>query len=990
MRTHHGKIPRDFGMENKLIIKGARQHNLKNVSLELPKNQLIVFTGVSGSGKSSLAFDTIYAEGQRRYVESLSSYARQFLGIMDKPDVESIEGLSPAISIDQKSTSHNPRSTVGTMTEIYDYLRLLFARIGHPHCPTCGREISRLSTDQIVDHIFEEGNEYLDNRQHHTWRFCMLAPIIRDRKGEFTGLLDNLRAKGFKKIRIDGTVMDINDSFVIIKTNKHTVDVIIDTVVTDKKLLKDHESFTALKKRIAEAVEQATQLSSGLVTVATIEDPGFTLPEKPKKMHDTIYSEQFSCPVCGISMPEIEPRTFSFNTPHGACPTCGGLGTLSTIDSSLVINPILSISEGGILPFAKMFFHDTWFSRIVQHVCETKNIDMRIPLGKLSKMQIDILLLGTGDTMYTVEGTNRFGEETVIHETFPGLIPELKRRYRESQSDFVHNEIEKYMRLEVCPDCQGARLKKESLTITIDNASISDMTKRAVADASFWFINLLESKPSLLSPNELIIGTPIIKEIITRLTFLKNVGLEYLTLDRGSATLSGGEAQRIRLASQIGSGLSGVLYILDEPSIGLHQKDNKKLISTLSHLRDLGNTVIVVEHDREMMLQSDHLVDFGPEAGDRGGTVVAQGTPEEVMKNPHSVTGSYLSGKKTITRSFLPGLTKRDETTNQLLTLIGCTQHNLKNISVSFPLGKFICVTGVSGSGKSSLVVDTLYPIIARHCFPMSTLPVGTYTRIEGLEHIDKAILIDQSPIGRTPRSNPATYTGLFTHIRDLFSMMTESRTRGFTSGRFSFNVKGGRCEACEGEGQKKIEMQFLSDVYVTCEVCKGTRYNSETLEVLYKEKNISQILEMTVDEALLVFTNHASLSDKLKTLHDVGLGYMHLGQPATTLSGGEAQRVKLATELSRRSTGKTVYILDEPTTGLHFKDLEKLLVVVERLTRAGNTVIVVEHNLDMIRNADWIIDMGPEGGDGGGEVIATGTPGAIAKIKKSYTGLYL
>jgi excinuclease ABC subunit A len=970
-------------------IKGARQHSLKNINLDIPKNKFIVFTGVSGSGKSSLAFDTIYAEGQRRYVESLSSYARQFLGVMDKPDVDSIVGLSPAISIDQKSTSHNPRSTVGTITEIYDYLRLLYARIGHPHCPQCGREIARLSTDQIVRLILEQGNEYLALRTHHTWRFLILSPIVRDRKGEFTGLLDNIQAKGYRQIRMDGIISDIKDGIVLIKTNKHSLDVVIDSISADKKQMKDPKSLAMLIKRITEAVEQSLELSSGFAYLGIIEDPGFHMPEKPKKISDTIYSEHFSCPVCGISMPEIEPRTFSFNSPHGACPTCSGIGTISSIDPQLVINPLLSLSEGGILPFSKMFFHDTWFSRIVYHVAKINGIDIKIPLGKLSKDTLNILLFGTGNQEYEVEGKNRFGEETVIHETYSGFISELKRRYQETQSDFVRNEIEKYMRSEICQTCLGARLKKESLTVTIHNFSISEVTKLSIADAVSWFSDLLERKPSVLTQTEMTIGEPILKEIISRLHFLKNVGLEYLQLDRSSTTLAGGEAQRIRLASQIGSGLSGVLYILDEPSIGLHQRDNKKLIRTLTNLRDLGNTVIVVEHDREMMMESDHIIDFGPGAGDRGGTIVAEGSPRQLIADSHSITASYLSGKKIIRRSIIPSHYRiHDE--QKYFSITGCRQNNLKNISVTFPLGKFICVTGVSGSGKSSLIVDTLYGALAKHCSPMSKVVPGAFTRIEGTEYIDKVILIDQSPIGRTPRSNPATYTGLFTYIRELFSLLSESRTRGFASGRFSFNVKGGRCEACEGEGQKKIEMQFLSDVYVTCDVCKGLRYNSETLEVLYKGKNIAHILALTVDGGLELFQNHGPLTEKLQTLHDVGLGYMHLGQPATTLSGGEAQRVKLATELSRRSTGKTVYLLDEPTTGLHFRDLENLLRVVERLIQVGNTVIVVEHNLDIIKNADWIIDMGPEGGDGGGYIIATGTPSDIAKEKRSYTGMYL
>ena len=972
-------------MENKLIIKGARQHNLKNINLELPKNQLIVFTGVSGSGKSSLAFDTIYAEGQRRYVESLSSYARQFLGVMDKPDVDSIDGLSPAISIDQKSISHNPRSTVGTITEIYDYLRLLYARIGHPHCPRCNREITKLAVDQIVNLILEQGKTLLTEKKFHIWRFFVLSPVVRDRKGEFTGLLDNLKAKGFRKVRIDGTMVNSDENIVLIKTNKHTLDVVVDSITADLKLFRDANAFAQLKKRLTEAIEQSLELSQGLVIVGIIEDPGFTIPDKPKEIGDTIYSEHFSCPICGISMPEIEPRTFSFNSPHGACPTCSGIGTVSTIDPERIINLNLSITEGGIVPFSKMFFHDTWYSRVVNTVCEINNIDMKKTLSTMDTSKKHLLLFGTGDTLYAVHGTNRFGEKTVIHETFSGFVPELKRRYKESQSDYVRGELEKFMRTEVCPECQGARLKKESLTVTIDGFPISDVTRLPISDAVVWFIDLLKEQKPVLSSSESIIGKSIINEIVTRLSFLKDVGIEYLSLDRPATTLSCGESQRIRLASQIGSGLSGVLYILDEPSIGLHQRDNKKLIQTLYHLRNLGNTVIVVEHDREMMQKSDYLIDFGPGAGDHGGTIVAKGTPQEIIQNHHSLTGMYLSNKKSIHRDSQTPMKE-----HPVLTIHGCRQNNLKNISVSFPLGTFICVTGVSGSGKSSLIVDTLYAALSKHCFPESKIISGTYQRLEGQEQIDKVILIDQSPIGRTPRSNPATYTGLFTYIRDLFAVLPESKSRGYGSGRFSFNVKGGRCEACEGEGKKRIEMQFLSDVFVTCDVCKGTRYNTETLEVMYQGKNIANILQMTIDEASSVFVHFPHIYEKLITLKDVGLGYMHLGQSATTLSGGEAQRVKLAKELSRRATGKTVYILDEPTTGLHFADLEKLLMVFERLIQGNNTVIVVEHNLDIIKNADYVIDMGPEGGDAGGYIIAKGTPEEIAKIKKSYTGMYL
>ena len=959
---------------DKIIIRGARQHNLKNITVELPKNKLIVFTGLSGSGKSSLAFDTIYAEGQRRYVESLSSYARQFLGVMDKPDVDSIEGLSPSISIDQKSASHNPRSTVGTVTEIYDYLRLLFARIGHPHCPICGREISKQSSQQIVDQILATAAA----SRGKYYRFMVLSPVVRDRKGEFAGLFENLKAKGYREARVDRHFINFEDDLVLIKTNKHSIDVVVDRISLEKK------TAGAMRSRIADAVEQALALSEGAVIAAEIEDPGFTIPDKPKKVHDHMYSEKFSCPVDGISLPEIEPRSFSFNSPHGACPTCSGIGNILTVDPELVIRPSLSITEGGILPFARMFIHDTWFSRVVVHVAEKYGIQTRLPLSHMTEKQRQILLYGTGDELHRVVGQNRFGDRTTIEEQYPGIVAELKRRYLESESDFVRSEIEKYMREEVCSTCRGKRLKQEALTVTIDTFTIADATDLSITDCLTWVSTLLKKN---ITETERAIALPIVKEITSRLSFLHAVGLDYLTLARGATTLSGGEAQRIRLASQIGSGLSGVLYVLDEPSIGLHQKDNSALITTLKTLRDLGNTVIVVEHDRETMEEADHIVDFGPGAGEHGGRIVAEGAYKHIVATKSSVTGQFLSGKRTISR---PHQTAVHAIGEQTLTIREASQNNLKHIDVTFPLGKLTCVTGVSGSGKSSLIVDTLYRTLFAHFNPFAKEKPGTHKRIDGLEHIDKVILIDQSPIGRTPRSNPATYTGLFSVIREIFTMTSDARQRGYKAGRFSFNVKGGRCEACEGEGQKKIEMQFLSDIYVTCEVCHGKRYNDETLEVVYRDKNIAQILDMTVDEALTFFSHYPHLRDKLQTIVDVGLGYIHLGQPAPTLSGGEAQRVKLATELSRRATGRTVYILDEPTTGLHFADLEKLLHVLHRLTALGNSVLVIEHNLDVIKNADWVIDLGPDGGDRGGQIIAQGTPQDVAKNSASYTGQYL
>ncbi|MCL4390303.1 MAG: excinuclease ABC subunit UvrA [Patescibacteria group bacterium] len=946
-------------MEEKLIIKGAREHNLKDIDVEIPKNKLVVFTGVSGSGKSSLAFDTIYAEGQRRYVESLSSYARQFLGIMDKPDVDNIEGLSPAISIDQKSTSHNPRSTVGTITEIYDYLRLLFARIGHPHCPNCGREISHLSVDQIVEQI----SELASKRK----RFLILAPLVKERKGEYSKLFDSLRAKGITKVRVDGKIYGLDDDLVLIKTNKHSIEAVVDRFTTDLS-------------RLREGVEQALKLSEGEVIAAQVLDASLEFPEFPQKMTDHLFSEKFACPYCNISLSEVEPRLFSFNAPQGACSRCTGLGYLLKIDPDLVLSPELSILEGGILPLGSEVDHDTWFMREIKVVAQTYQINLTSPISQISREKLQPILYGSGDREIYVQGTNREGRMTGFNEKFEGVIPRLERLYRETASEWRRFEIEKYMRNEVCPQCHGTRLKPEALSITINGQNIDYVVNLGIKAAREWVKTVSENA----------VSRPILKELLARLTFLVDVGLDYLTLARMANSLAGGEAQRIRLASQIGSGLSGVLYVLDEPSIGLHQRDNKQLISTLTHLRDLGNSVIVVEHDREMMESADYIFDIGPGAGEHGGQIMAEGSPEEIKKNKNSLTGQYLSGKRTLKDVVLPWQDHVLGNMNKTLTLVGAREHNLKNITVEFPLGKFICVTGVSGSGKSTLVHDILYQALATEFYPQHKDKPGAHDGLVGVENLDKVILIDQSPIGRTPRSNPATYTGAFTFIRELFAATKEARMRGYKAGRFSFNVKGGRCEACEGEGQTKIEMNFLPDVYIPCEVCQGKRYNADALEVLYKDKNIAQVLDMTVEEANEFFEHIPHLKAKLETLLDVGLGYVKLGQPAPTLSGGEAQRVKLASELSKKATGKTFYILDEPTTGLHFADLERLLHVLKMLVAHGNTVVVIEHNLDVVKNADHIIDLGPEGGDGGGEIVAVGTPAQIAANNASWTGKYL
>ncbi|KKQ66780.1 MAG: UvrABC system protein A [Candidatus Daviesbacteria bacterium GW2011_GWA2_38_24] len=963
---------------DKIIIKGARENNLKNIDLEIPKNKLVVFTGISGSGKSSLSFDTLYAEGQRRYVESLSSYARQFLGVMDKPDVDSIEGLSPAISIDQKSASHNPRSTVGTTTEIYDYLRLLFARIGHPHCPVCGREISRRSVEQIVEQIIQKAES--DSKKQY--RILILAPIVKDRKGEYTQLFDDLRKKGFSRVRVDKQIRDLSEDLVLIKTNKHTIDAVVDRLVITKE--------TSIISRLTQSVETALKLGDGSMIVSEVLDASLDFPTNPKKLEDHLYSERFACPVDNIALSEVEPRLFSFNSPHGACPECTGLGSLLEIDPDAILNPILSIEEGGILPYSKLATADTWFTRLILAVGKEYGFDLSTRLGQLSPEGRKVLLYGAPDQQFKVEGKNRQGRWTHFYASFPGLVSYLKERYKETESDFVKAEIEKYMYKEICPKCNGARLKQEALSITIDGLNIAEVTSQSISDALTWISSLTAPK---LNSRELVIGQPILKEVKARLQFLVDVGLDYLTLDRAANTLAGGEAQRIRLASQIGSGLSGVLYVLDEPSIGLHQRDNTRLIQTLKRLRDLGNTVVVNEHDAETMEEADFLFEIGPGAGEHGGKIIASGTPQEIKENASSLTGLYLSGKRKVevrkSNDVIKLPHRLDVPENAALEIVGASEHNLKNINAKFPLGKLIAITGVSGSGKSTLVHDILYRALSQKIYHSKDRP-GKHKELKGLEYLNKVVMVDQSPIGRTPRSNPATYTGAFTFIRELFANSPEAKIRGYGPGRFSFNVKGGRCEVCEGEGKIKIEMQFLPDVYVDCEVCEGKRYNREALEIHFKEKNISEVLEMTVEESLKFFENIPQIKNKLSVLNDVGLGYIRLGQSATTLSGGEAQRIKLSSELSKRPTGHTVYILDEPTTGLHFADIERLLSILMRLVDMGNTVIVIEHNLDVVKNADWIIDLGPEGGNGGGQIIAEGSPTQVAKNEKSYTGKYL
>lgn len=935
-------------MKDKIVVKGAKVHNLKNVSLEIPRDKLIVFTGLSGSGKSSLAFDTIYAEGQRRYVESLSSYARQFLGQMDKPDVESIEGLSPAISIDQKTTSRNPRSTVGTVTEIYDYLRLLYARVGVPHCPKCGKEITQQSVDQIVDQIME-----LPERS----KIMILAPIIRGRKGTHEKVLENIKKQGFVRARIDGEIYDLTEDEVKLEKNiKHNIEAVVDRII-----VKD-----GIEGRLTDSIETSLKMAEGLVLVNIIGE------------EDRLYSEHFACADCGISIDELAPRMFSFNSPFGKCERCDGLGTLMEIDEDLVVpNKDLSIRGGAISTWGdSRMKEESWTYCVLKALMEKYNFDLDTPYKDLPKKVQEVLMYGEPEKLkvtYTKENV-----KAVYNHSFEGEINNLRRRYMETNSDSMKAEIEKYMSDNPCPKCKGARLKPEALAVTVGGKNIFEFTKMAIRE-ELDFINSID-----FSEKDKIISSQIIKEIQSRLSFLINVGLDYLDLARTAGTLSGGEAQRIRLATQIGSQLMGVLYILDEPSIGLHQRDNDRLIATLKQLRDVGNTLIVVEHDEDTMREADYIVDIGPGAGEHGGEIVAAGTLEEIMGNENSLTGKYLTGAKKVE---LPE--ERRKGNGNFITVKGAKENNLKNVTAKFPLGTLTMVTGVSGSGKSTLVNEILYKGLNKIVNKAKDLP-GKFKEITGYENIDKIIDIDQSPIGRTPRSNPATYTGTFDIIRELFSQTQEAKMRGYKPGRFSFNVKGGRCEACSGDGIIKIEMQFLSDVYVPCEVCKGKRYNRETLEVKYKGKNIADVLNMTVEEALEFFENIPRIKNKLQTLMDVGLGYIRLGQPSTQLSGGEAQRIKLAYELSKRSTGKTLYILDEPTTGLHIHDVNRLVKILQRLVDGGNTVIVIEHNLDMIKCADYIVDLGPEGGDKGGTIVATGTPEKIAEVKESYTGKYL
>ncbi|WP_270399522.1 excinuclease ABC subunit UvrA [Mitsuokella multacida] len=933
-------------MEKYIRIKGARAHNLKNIDVNIPRDKLVVITGLSGSGKSSLAFDTIYAEGQRRYVESLSSYARQFLGQMDKPDVDQIDGLSPAISIDQKTTSHNPRSTVGTVTEIYDYLRLLFARAGHPHCPKCGKPITQQSVDQMIDQIRE-----LPERT----KLLVMAQVVRGKKGEHKKVLAHIRHEGYVRVRIDGEVMDIGEDIQLEKNKKHTIEVVIDRLVVRE----------GMESRLADSLETALKLGEGVAYVQIVD--GELL----------MFSENFACVDCGISLPEITPRMFSFNNPYGACPVCMGLGSHMEFDEDLVLpDPTLSIGGGVFAPLSKNLH--SYAMCVMKAILENRGYSLETPWQEIDKKTQQVLLYGSGEERFTFRYTNMFGEDKEYFVPFEGVMPLLARRYHETDSDEMRESYENYMTEIPCKACHGARLKPETLAVTVGGKNIDEVTRMTIREADDFFTQLT------LTPREMKIAAQILKEIHARLHFLLDVGLDYLTLSRSAGTLSGGEAQRIRLATQIGSGLQGVLYVLDEPSIGLHQRDNNRLLATLKHLRDLGNTLIVVEHDEDTMYAADHIIDIGPGAGANGGRVVAEGTAEEIKKNPDSITGAYLSRRK-----FIPVPAKRRPGNGKFIEVVGAAENNLKDLTVKFPLGTLTLVTGVSGSGKSTLVNEILYKGIASRLYHAKGKP-GKHKKIKGLENIDKIIDIDQQPIGRTPRSNPATYTGVFDAIRELFSQTSEARMRGYKAGRFSFNVKGGRCEACKGDGILKIEMHFLPDVYVPCEVCKGARYNRETLEVRYKGKNISEVLDMTIDEAVEFFANVPRIARKLQIIQDVGLGYIKLGQPATTLSGGEAQRVKLATELSRRSTGKTLYILDEPTTGLHTADIHKLLDILQRLVAGGDTVVVIEHNLDVIKTADYIIDLGPEGGDKGGTVVATGRPEDIVKVPASYTGKFL
>src|SRR4030081_3026028 len=965
---------------DRIEIRGARQHNLKNIDLTLPRDRMVVFTSLSGSRKSSLSFDTIFAEGQRRYVESLSSYARQFLGQMDKPDVEYISGLSPAISIDQKGASHNPRSTVGTVTEIYDYLRLLFARVGHPHCPKCHRPIQQQSSEQIIDAVLDmpEGA-----------RIMVLAPLVESRKGEFQSVFEDVRKAGFVRVRVDGDIRDLSEKIELEKQKKHSIAVVVDRLVVSRE--------SEDKSRIADSVEQALKLGSGQVIISE--------PSVEGGWTDTLYSQNFACPYDGTSLPALEPRSFSFNTPHGACPTCTGLGTRLEVDPDLILaNKDLSLSQGAIAAWGKAGWNgNSYYKSLLESVAKYYGFSMNLPIRDLKPEDIEKILYGSGSERIVLTYQSKSGRSREYRAHYEGIIPNIERRFKETESDFIREDLQKYMARRPCPTCKGARLKPEVLAVTIAGRNIQEIVDYSVLSAREFFTALEErvafedrrngqlkgtpfaaERSLTLTDREFAIARQILKEIRERLRFLVDVGLDYLTVSRTAATLSGGEAQRIRRATQIGSGLTGVLYILDEPSIGLHQRDNARLIRTLERLRDLGNTLIVVEHDEETMRSADWIVDMGPGAGEHGGHIVAEGTLEDIKASPASLTGQFLNGARSV-----PIPSERRTGNGKWVRIVGARENNLKNITAEVPLGRLVVITGVSGSGKSSLITNTLFPALSQRLFK-SREAAGAHKRIEGLEHLDKVIDIDQSPIGRTPRSNPATYVGLFTSIRDLFAQVPESRVRGYLPGRFSFNVKGGRCEACQGDGILKIEMQFLPDVYVPCEVCHGRRYNRETLEIKYKGHSIADVLEITAEEALGLFEDIPPIVVKIPTLVEVGLGYIHLGQPATTLSGGEAQRVKLSSELSRRATGRTMYILDEPTTGLHFADVEHLLGVLGRLVDAGNTVVVIEHNLDVIKTGDWVIDLGPEGGDAGGEIIATGTPEDIAANPASYTGQHL
>jgi excinuclease ABC subunit A len=949
-----------------LRVVGAREHNLKNITVEIPRDKLVVITGLSGSGKSSLAFDTIFAEGQRRYVESLSAYARQFLGQMSKPDVDTIEGLSPAVSIDQKATSHNPRSTVGTVTEVYDYLRLLFARVGIPHCPICGRVVQKQSAQEIVEDI-----EALPKDS----RLQILSPLVRERKGTYQAVFDEIRKAGFVRVRVDGETYPLDEEFDLDRYKKHTIEAVVDRIILREP--ENDEDTQSARTRLTDSVETALKFGDGYITVQIL------AKENPR---DIQFSEHLACPEHGSVITEIEPRTFSFNTPHGACPTCQGLGSRQEIDPDLLIpDPTVSLVDGAIADSAWNGPKDDggYYWQMLEAVAKKYDIDLEAPVESLPEDKLNKILYGTDGKELTVEFTGRNGRSSSFKASFEGVINNLERRYRETNSEYIRGKISEFMSDRPCQTCGGDRLRQEALAVTIDDKNIVEVTKWPVRKSLEW-VEALSGDSSPFSERENIIAERILKEIKARLGFLVNVGLDYLTLQRSAGSLSGGEAQRIRLATQIGSRLMGVLYVLDEPSIGLHPRDNERLLVTLEGMRDLGNTVLIVEHDEETIRRADWIVDLGPGAGDHGGEVIAEGPVEDIINTPESLTGAYLSGRK-----YVPIPEKRREGTGKHLVLKGASQNNLKDVTLDIPLGKFVCITGVSGSGKSSLLIDTLYSTLAKQLHGARTNP-GEFKSLEGVENIDKIINIDQSPIGRTPRSNPGTYTGVFDYVRDLFAELPESKMRGYKKGRFSFNVKGGRCEACAGQGQLTIEMQFLPDVYVPCDVCHGSRYNRETLQIRFKDKNIAEVLDMTIDTAVEFFEAFPKITRRLETLQDVGLGYIRLGQAATTLSGGEAQRVKLSKELSRRSTGSTLYVLDEPSVGLHAADVHRLIEVLQRLVDEGNTVVIIEHNLDIIKVSDWIIDLGPEGGDAGGEIIAEGTPETLCQIPASYTGQFM